>query len=182
MSDQASREVSPESRHHPLARRAWALLAVVLIGFWTYSLVRSVVDNRLYLGAWTWTFANPTLSDDFHYHIDHTARVLAAGQTIESETDIFCQQFPYPLMIPRLFCWVAWMSPQTAITVWTGALAAIFLISTWAVFRTRQRLKLTRVSPLWLLVLILYATPVLSAIERGQCDPLTLLFLIGASA
>ncbi len=182
MSDLASSDASPERRHHPLASRASALLALVLIGFWMYALVRSVVDNHLYLGPWTWTFANPTLSDDFHYHIDHTARVLAAGRSIESETDIFCRLFPYPLMIPRLFCWVAWMSPRTAIAVWTGALAAIFLGSTWAVFRSRQRLQLTRVSPLWLLVLVLYATPVLSAIERGQCDPLTILFLIGASA
>jgi hypothetical protein len=164
------------------AHRAGMVLALVLVGFWVYGLVQSVRQDRLYLGDWTWTFANPTLADDFHYHIDHTARVLAAGGSIESETDIFCRLFPYPLMIPRMFRWVAWMGPRAAVAVWTGALALIFVAGAGAASRSRARLGLTPLPFPWMLVLVLYATPMLSAIERGQCDPLTVLFLVGASA
>lgn len=175
-------EAMVRSRFRSLARRLSLMLALALIGFWVYGLVQSVRTNHLFLGHWTWTFAAPTLAVDFHYHIDHTARVLASGRSIESETDIYCKLFPYPMMIPRLFRWVAWMSTRSAIAVWSGALAVIFLVSTWAVFRNRRRLGLTNLPFPWLLVLVLYATPMLSAIERGQCDPLTILFLIASAA
>lgn len=163
------------------ARRASTVLALALVGFWVYGLVRSVRDHHLYLGEWTWTFANPTFADDFHYHIDHTARVLASGRSVESETDIFCRQFPYPLMIPRLFRWVAWMGTREAIAVWTGTLALIFLTGALAVWRSRRRLDLAPLPFPWVLVLVLYATPMLSAVERGQCDSLTVPFLVAAS-
>lgn len=159
---------------HRFFRAATRIVGLALVALWVGWWVWSLSQNRLAFGEWSWSPILPFLAGDFVVHIDHTARIFAAGGNPYRAHDWVCAMFPYPPMIPRLFSWVSLLSTRTAAIVWVGTLAAIFAGATWAVGRTRRALGLAMVPTVWLLVAILYSTPVIIAMERGQCDPLTI--------
>ncbi len=148
-----------------------AACAVAAWGAWW---VKSVKHDRLVYGRLTWTPILPFLGGDFKVHIDHTARIWAAGGDVYSADDWVCALFPYPPMIPRLFGWVSLMGTRAATATWIGTLAAIFALSSWGVARARRGLGLTSVPWPWLLAATLWATPTITAMERGQADPLVI--------
>lgn len=160
---------------HRIVRVAATLAAIALLSLWAGWWVKSLQQDRLSSGRLLWIPTLPFIAGDFAVHIDHTARTLASGGDVYQRPDDWvCAMFPYPPMIPRLFAWVSMMSPSAALATWMAALTLIFVGSSWAIGRTRAALGLAGIPAVWVLVAILYSTPVLFAMERGQCDPLIL--------
>jgi hypothetical protein len=86
----------------------------------------------------------------------------------------FFGKFCYPPAVLPLFAWCALVRPQTAVVVWVGVLAALAVFGAVLAWRARRRLGLSEL-PLPLAVgALLCSTPVLFALERGNCDLLVL--------
>lgn len=167
--------VPSERRDGSRGRLLLALVCLALLIVWGRWWIRSYKHDRLLRGQWTWVPALPFLAGDFKVHIDHTARRMVAGHDpYDKGHDWVCALFPYPPMVPRLFAWVAPISTEAAIGVWLAALALIFAGTSWLVARWRGALNLAPMPPLLIAVAVLYSTPVLFAMERGQSDPLVL--------
>jgi len=151
----------------------WAFL-LIWCAWWCMSVHRQVLQG----GESLW-FQPPLFGGDFYYHIDRASRVWWNGGDPYGDRDYEHMYF-YPPIVPRLFGWVNCMSPRAALTVWLTALVAILVTATWAAVAVRRRLGLTNIHPIVAVVLVFFSTPVLFAMERGQCDPLSLLFIVGA--
>lgn len=150
-------------------------LSSILISAWVAWWVASVRCNHWVLSELTWVPRLPIVAGDFRVHLDHVARVAASGTNpyLKSD-DLACAVYPYPPLVTRLFGWVNLLSPAVAVWVWLGALAVMFGIGTFAVLRSRARLALAPIPAAVAVVSVLFSTPALMAMERGQCDPLVI--------
>jgi hypothetical protein len=161
---------------HPrrfLVAAGWVLF-IFWCTWWGVSFHREVLKGARHL----W-FQPPLFGGDFYYHIDRAARVWWNGGDPYGDRD-YTHMYFYPPIVPRLFAWVNCMSPRMALMVWWAALVAILVAAAWAAVVARRRLGLTEIPPIVAVVLILFSTPVLFALERGQCDPLSLLLILMA--
>lgn len=158
-----------------LGARALGAVSLALIVLWIAWWIKSIQQDSLVYGDRTWATPLPFLAGDFKVHIDHTARILVAGTNPYRLTDDWvCAEFPYPPMIPRLFAWVALVSTPMAIRIWLGAVSVMLGIGAVAAWRTRRALGLWLVPLPALAVALIYSTPAVLAMERGQCDPLVI--------
>ena len=173
---------SPARTRRPLARARGSALALGLIGLWVAWWVASERADSMVLARVTWVSPLAFLAGDFKVHIDHVARLQAAGiDPYQRPGDWVCSLYPYPPMIGRSFAWVGLMGRATAARVWLAALALLFAAGAIEAWRTRRALGLREIPPAWLVAAILYSTPSLFAMERGQADPMVILPLIVAS-
>ena len=112
---------------------------------------------------------------DFYNHIDFPSRLWwQGGNPYTSEVHFFA----YPPLVVRLFAWVNATTPRIALTVWQAVMAGFIAVAACVAVKTRRRLALGEVPAILGVVLILASTPVMFAIERGQIDPLTLVFIL----
>jgi hypothetical protein len=156
--------------------------AAVLIACWLAWWVQSLRQDSLVLGARTWVPTLPFLAGDFRVHIDHVTRLYTSGVNPYLQAgDWVCAGFPYPPMVLRLFSWVSFVSTDAATRIWLTALAVIFAVGTLGAWRTRRDLGLRPGSLALITAALLYSTPVLMALERGQCDPLVIPALLIAA-
>jgi hypothetical protein len=151
---------------------------VILWGAWW---VASVRQGRMVGGGLTWVPALPFLAGDFAVHLDHVGRVWAAGGDPYRGDDWSCAQNLYPPLTSCLFGWTSLLSPPAALDAWLIALALLTGAGAWAAWRVRRDLGLRDVPPTIALAAVLYSTPALMAMERGQCDMLILPCLLGAA-
>jgi hypothetical protein len=158
------------------------LVALGLISLWGLWWVESARRDVLVCGAWTTVPALTFLAGDFKAHIDHVARIAAAGIDPYRKTgDFFCELYPYPPMIARAFSWVTWFDSRTASLVWLSVLALIFVTAgVWA-GRVRRALGLVAFPSAVAVAAVLFSTPALLAMERGQCDPIVIPALLLAA-
>jgi hypothetical protein len=165
--------------------RARALVpagAAVLIACWLAWWVQSLRQDSLVLGVRTWVPTLPFLAGDFRVHIDHVTRLYTSGVNPYLQADDWvCAAFPYPPMVLRLFFWLSFVSTAAATRIWLTALAVIFALGAFGAWRTRRDLGLAPVSLVLVTAAVLYSTPVLMALERGQCDPLVIPALLVAA-
>jgi len=119
----------------------------------------------------------PAFGCDFYRHVDRPARIWWNGGNPYADQECF---FAYPPSEMRLFAWVNCLNPRTALMVWLIVMTAIIAAAAWAASRWRRDLSLGEISPLAAIVLMLFSTPVLFAMERGQYDPLSLLPILAA--
>ena len=134
------------------------------------------------LGRLTWVPPLTFLAGDFKVHIDHVARLQAGGiDPYHRPGDWVCSLYPYPPMVGRSFGWVSLMSRSAAARAWLVALALLFVAGAVESWRARRALGLGEIPLAWLVAAVLYATPSLFAMERGQGDPMVILPLIVAS-
>lgn len=155
--------------------RGVVLVAWALVGLWGLWWVASIRDDRLILGERTWMPVLPFLAGDFLVHVDHVTRCFVSGENpYLKSSDWVCLTFPYPPMLMRLFSWVALVRPMFAGWIWQGALAAIFTAGAAGAYRARKALRLSEAPFPVILAAVLYATPVLFAMERGQVDPIAI--------
>ena len=165
----------------PRARWALGALGLALLVAWGFVWVNNVRRDRMVYGHSTWVPPLAFMAGDFVVSIDHAARVWVAGNDPYS-FDATSKGFPYPPLLPKLFAWVAWMSPGSAKVVWMLALAAFLIVGGAASWRSRGQLGLRRVPLTMVLAAVLFSTPVLYAMERGQCDVLVLMFVLAGVA
>lgn len=148
-------------------------LALLLLAAWAGLWVKSLGDDRYALGKATWVPPLAFMAGDFKVHIDHVARLYAAGvDPYRRQGDWVCACFPYPPMVPRLFSWVALVSTPAAVRIWLAVLAGVLGAGALAACRTRRALGLSPTLPAAVVVAALAcSSPALLAMERGQCDP-----------
>ena len=164
----------PEKTRNGL-NRVLNCLAAVLIVVWCAWWVESIGNDRLWRGDHTWIGPLKFIAGDFKVHIDHVARIQAKGiDAYLLKDDPTCADFPYPPMIPRLFAWVVLFSPAQAATIWQGAIALFLTIAALTAWRARRALQSWPVPLAVIVVALLYSTPAVMAMERGQCDPLVI--------
>jgi len=114
---------------------------------------------------------------DFYRHVDHPARIWWNGGDPYADKKIF---FPYPPSEMRLFAWVNLLTPRMAFGMWLMVMTAIITLAAWTASRWRRRLSLAEIPPLAAVAIILFSTPVLFAMERGQYDSLSLFVILAA--
>lgn len=174
----------PSRRRPRNGTAAWSValsvLGCVLVGLWSLWWVKNFRHDRLTYSQYVAFPALPFLAGDFRVHIDHTARVIAAGDSPYTaavgerpDADV-CALLPYPPLVPRLFAWVSLTTPRVASDLWIVASAGLFVAAIGAVARTRRALGLVEVPTPLLLALFLFSLPVLFCLERGQGDPLVI--------
>jgi hypothetical protein len=139
------------------------------------------LENRLEVGEDFWVPEMEMLGGDFVFHIARTARLWAEGEN-PYEPEIAWLAFPYPPLVPRFFTWTSLMGIREALAVWLIGIASLVVAGTVRTWRTRKELGLREVPLTLLLSAVLFSTPVLFAMERGQCDILVLPLLAGGVA
>ena len=160
-------------------RRMLLVVCSIMIACWWIWWAFNIEQRQLIGHAHLWVPTNWGLGIgcDFYNHVDHPARIWW------NEGDPYADRvkfFPYPPSEMRLFFWVNYFSPRTALTIWLIAMAAILAAAARKASLWRRRLDLEEIPPVVAVALILFSFPALFAIERGQIDPLSLLFLLAA--
>jgi Glycosyltransferase family 87 len=171
---------------HP-NRRGWVpvlatILGLALIGLWVTAWIASIRKDTLVVGQSTWVPAMPFFGADFKVHIDHVARLQAAGMDpYHMPDDRVCSLYPYPPMLGRFFAWVVLFDKSTAACLWQGALGLILAAGGLAAWRTRRESGLDSIPPALIVAAILFSSPALFAVERGQADPMIILPMIASA-
>jgi hypothetical protein len=163
----------------PWARSVLSLLGLAALVCWGVWWANSVRADRLVGGKHTWIPILPFLAGDFVHNVDPPARVWVAGGDPYQDTPMTAC-YPYPPVVPRLFAWVGLLSPRTAMIAWLVALTAIATTGARACWSARRELGLGEVPLPIVLAAVLYSTPVLYALERGNVDLIVLLAVLVA--
>jgi hypothetical protein len=173
------RTASPTADAAPWLTWVGLLLLVVLAGWGAVSVSR----DRLWWAERTWVPGYEFLGVDFLANY-HGARLWMAGGNPyqESSGAPLDARYAYPPLVLRLFAWCAYCPPWPATVAWMAALVVMAGIGARASGKARGRLGL-RPLPLTLVVAAtLGSTPVVYAVERGNCDFLVLMLLLGVAA
>ncbi len=163
---------------NPNPQKALLAFCVILLILWGVWWAVSYQRQALQAGKHFWF--KPCyvgMACDFYRHVDHPARIWWNGGDPYVHKEIF---FPYPPSEMRLFAWVNLMTPRMAFGIWLIVMAAIITLAAWTASRWRRRLSLAEIPPLAAVTIILFSTPVLYAMERGQYDALSLLVILTA--
>jgi len=165
----------------PDPKKTLMAFCCVLLVFWCIWWGVNFHKQKMQGGNHLWfsntSYSASTFGCDFYRHIDHPARLWWNNIDPYGDKEIF---FAYPPSEMRLFAWVNFMKPRTALGVWLIVMTLIITTAAWTANRWRYMLCLNEISYAAALVLILFSTPVLFAIERGQYDPLSLLSIMAA--
>jgi hypothetical protein len=154
-----------------LLKGASAVLLVVWCVWWGATLVkRDLVGMKR---AWF----PACFGVDFIWHVDKPTRVWLAGGDPYEDKSRMCS---YPPLIFRMFAWVGWMTPETALTVWVCAVGGIAALGAWAAWKVRRRIGLDSIPLSTVLVAMLFSTPLVFAMERGQYDIVTVPIVLAA--
>jgi hypothetical protein len=158
---------------------AWVLLGL-WAGWWAFSLRQ----DKLAMGEATWINTLDFLGGDF---LSNYAAVRARAAGIdpyrEPYGDAYGIAYDYSPLVMDLFSWCLVVPRRAAILLWMGAVAAVAALGAWASWRTRRALGLAEIPLPAGVAATLVSTPVLFAMERGNCDALVLLLaLLGAWA
>lgn len=122
---------------------------------------------------------SPCFGVDFIWHVDRPTRVWLDGGDQYADKSRMCV---YPPMVMRMFAWVGLMSPRQALTMWICTLGLMATVASWVAWRCRQRLKLSSIPLPAIIAAVLFSTPMVFAMERGQYDLVTVPIVIGALA
>ncbi|WP_435017718.1 glycosyltransferase 87 family protein [Tundrisphaera sp. TA3] len=163
-------------------RTLGTVLGLCLIVAWAAWWAGNLRRDAMTLGGSTWVPPLTFLAGDFKVHIDHVARLQAAGvDPYRRADDWVCALYPYPPMIARVFAWVAWFPKDTAAAIWQAALAGCYVVGGVAAWRARRRLGSAEIPAPLVVAAVLFGTPALFAMERGQSDPMVIPILIASA-
>jgi hypothetical protein len=166
------------SEQRVLALSGMAVL-VFLVGWWAISFHQ----DRLVGGAKTWVPAWSWMGCDFEHNYFAARRWLEGGNPYESFPRRIAgksDQYVYPPAVLGCFSWCGWLEPRPAYLVWLLALGGITALATVMAWKMRQALGLWQMPLGCALAAILASYPILFEMERGNCNLLALLFMIGA--
>ncbi len=151
----------------------------MLLLFWAYWWTLNFIEGRLVAGSWTWVPWWDFLGVDF-YHNWHGARHWLAGGNPYAEQfgDPMGYFYGYMPVVLYVFAWTRLLELYPAVIAWTLASGAIFAAGAVACARVRRELGLTPIPLPLAVALVLFSTPVLFALERGNFDVLVLLMIL----
>lgn len=163
-------------RQRSLAALGWGLVAVWAWWWWWNYSADCLIGQ-------TWILTWPTLGIDFSSNF--LAVHLAAGGENPYRQAVDVRGFyGYPPLVLGLFFWCV-LFPlgkfKTAAVCWSLAAATLTGLATRLAWLQRRALGLSAIP--WPLALgaVLLSTPVVFAMERGNCDALVLILLAGAA-
>jgi hypothetical protein len=161
-----------------------AALGVVLLAAWLVWLAASVRMNRLCAGRFSWLPVWDTLGMDFYTNYWCARSWLAGADPYRTVHEApFYVPYSYPPACLWHFAWCGLFAElRPALAVWLAAAASIIVWAAVTGLRVRQDLRLYL--PPWPLAiaLVLFSSPVVFELERGNCNVLVLLHLILAVA
>lgn len=155
---------------------SWVLLAVWCV-WWTVSLSKASLVG-VHRG---WFGKAPCFGGDFYTGVYvPTNTWLAGGDPYDQhvEKKFF---FIYPPMTHWVFAWCGLLTARQAGVVCVCMLGLAAAFGALAAFQTRRRLGLSHLPWQLVLVAVLFSSPVVFAMERGNCD-LVIVVLIGCGA
>ena len=133
-------------------------------------------------GNRTWIPAFEHLGIDFANNYQASRHWMTGGNPFrEPFGDPLNRAFAYPPLTLRAFAWCQALSERGAYRVWWAALVVLASLGAWAAWRTRRELGLWGLPLPCRLAAILWSTPVLFALERGNYDLLLLACLLPAA-
>jgi Glycosyltransferase family 87 len=171
------KSVSNLPRVHPATVIGGCLL-IIWSGWWIYNLAHEEMlftdDTWIRMG-----FFGPvsTYGVDFLRCVDRPTRFWLAD--IDQYAD---KEFLYAPIINRLYIWVALTTPENALRIWICLATACAAIGSFAAIKVRRDLGLDELSPVLALALILFSTPVLYSLQRGNFDLLVIPAVVASAA
>src|SRR5262249_36920691 len=134
---------------------------------------------RLVGGQRTWVPVWHHFGLDFQAN-HYSSRLWLAGHNPYHELTKapVAAHYAYPPLVLWLFAWTWFVAEPAAVVVWMAALTAIAVLGARAAWRARGALGLWPVPWPLLLAAVLWSTPVVFSLERGNCDLLVVLFLL----
>jgi hypothetical protein len=165
------------------ARTALVVLGLVLLVGWAHWWQANLRKNRLARPDSVWFGAYHFLGLDFLNNY-HAARHWLAGGNPYREPfgDPLGRRLCYPPVVVPLFAWCGLVEPRAAVMVWMAALAGVAGVAAWACCRTRRVLRLWDMPLSLAVAAVLWSSPVIYAMERGNYDLLVLPLILAAVA
>jgi len=165
-------EASPRA-----ARRAvLSTLGLALLVLWGYWWATSIDRNKLVKSRNLWFASGAVLK--MPLALDLVVPGMREAKAWWSGGDPYAIGGVYPPHLYRLLGWTTLVSPRTAAAAWVVALGAMALAGGWAAWRTRRGLGLGEVSLPFVMLGVVVSTPVVFAMERGNCDLAILLTVV----
>ena len=167
-----------------LARGGFVWTAVGLLGLvvWTAWWGVSWRRNVLVHVDQTWIMGWRFLGLDFFNNYQASRHWLAGGDAYrESIGDPLARAFCYPPLVLPTFAWCGWFTPQRAYHIFLLALTTLAGLGVWSACRARRELNLQPLPVTFALAAVLFSTPILYALERGNFDLLVLAPLLVAA-
>lgn len=156
------------------------VLVVLWLGWWLINLSA----NHLVGGSKTWVPRFPILGIDFLYNQQGVQVWLAGGNPYREVLDLgsASEFYGYPPLALRVFAWSALLNARAAVAVWMIVLTGLSVLVTWVCWNGRVALGLPRPAFSLALGCVLWSTPVLYSLERGNFDLLVLVLLLAVAA
>jgi hypothetical protein len=143
----------------------------VWAGWWSLSWKRNVLVgvNQTWIMGWRF------LGLDFLNNYQASRHWLAGGDAYrDAIDDPLARTFCYPPLVLPTFAWCAWFPPQRALHLFLLGLTAIAGWGVWSACRARRELDIQPAPFAFVLAAVLFSTPLLYALERGNFDLLVL--------
>ncbi len=155
--------------------RLWAVVGLLLLALWATWWGVSWRRNSLVQVDKTWIMGWNFLGLDFLNNYQASRHWLAGGDAYrEPIGDPLQRAFCYPPLVLPTFAWCNWFPAQRALHLFMLALVVIIGAGVWCVGRSRDELNLRHVPFTLMLAAVLWSTPFLYALERGNFDILVL--------
>lgn len=154
-------------------------VGIALLAAWTVWWSLSISDQRL-VGVDRMVFgAHPAYGFDFQQALYRPTRIWSEGGDPYEECGI---QFPYPPTVLRLFYWTRAFSLEQAMAIWVVALAAMAMLGAVTAWFWRRQLQLAPVPVTLVVAGILWSSPVVFAMERGNFDLISIPIIVSSLA
>ena len=162
-------------------RAAVNVIGLALLVLWGYWWGTSVDRGRLVRGDRLWFLTGyrqgmPLAVDLVRPTMLQAACWWRGGDPWKEQAGV------YPPHLYRLTGWTNRLTPKAATAVWTAAMGAMALIGGLAAWRTRRALGLGEAPLAVVLLAVAFSTPVVYAMERGNCDLAILLTVVACVA
>ncbi len=156
-------------------------LGSILLAIWAVWWLRSFAAGHL-VGPIPWFSPWPSLGTDFDHTFLAVRAVIHGINPYKKPFGDYRGLFAYPPLVLGLFLWTVPFSQTAGEIIWISVIAVVMIAATWYANRTRADLRL-RLLPLpFLIAAVLLSTPVVFAMERGNCDALIVLLIIFAAS
>jgi hypothetical protein len=164
--------------------RVLTVAGLLGLALWASVWALSLAQERLKGGRFTWVPCWEWLGCDFEHNYFAARHWLAGANPYDgfpARARGGWDKYSYPPLLLPLFAWCNFVGRRAAVALWLAALAGLAGLGAVACCRTRRALGLGQLPVPAALALVLASTPVLFAMERGNCDLLVLGLLLPAA-
>ena len=132
--------------------------------------------DRLLFGPITWVPVWAFIGVDFLHNYHAVGVWIHGGNPYRVDLGNHQGAYAYPPIVLPIFAWCRWMGAWLATRIWIAAVGSILGSTAWIISKRRG------FPPAVGAGLVLFSTPAVFAMERGNCDVLVLVLLALAAA